>query len=203
MPGTDVLTLVGGNTTIASITTPGGGRTYHGDAQMFIDAGGPDDFDPSLVFAQDAGPERRQLHRDRRDLDRAAPGRGSVDQHRRHHRLQQRVARCGGVGHHRQRSTPACCTSSPGTDITTGDIFAFDGVDMDAGGSILTGNIDAGSIDLLAGGDITTGYLNTQLIPQLRAAASARCCSPAPASRWNPGGDISHRRHQLDRRGLC
>ncbi len=49
--GADALTLVGGDATIASITTPGTGRTYHADVQMFLDAGGPDNFDPALVFA--------------------------------------------------------------------------------------------------------------------------------------------------------
>ncbi len=48
--GADVLALVGGNMVLGSITTPSSGSTYLADVSMFLDAGGPDNFDPALVF---------------------------------------------------------------------------------------------------------------------------------------------------------
>lgn len=48
--GTDVLAMVGGDMSFGAITTGTTGRTYLADVSMFLDAGGPDDFDPSLVF---------------------------------------------------------------------------------------------------------------------------------------------------------
>jgi hypothetical protein len=45
------MTLVGGDIAVGSLTTASDGRVYMGNASMFLDAGGPDDFDPSLVLA--------------------------------------------------------------------------------------------------------------------------------------------------------
>lgn len=49
--GTDVLAMAGGNMSFGAITTGASGRTYLADSSMFIAAGGPDNFDPALVFA--------------------------------------------------------------------------------------------------------------------------------------------------------
>ena len=54
--GTDVLGLASGNMTLGSITTGLAGRTYLADYAMFISAGGPDSFDPSLVFGTNPVP---------------------------------------------------------------------------------------------------------------------------------------------------
>ena len=49
--GADVLAMVGGDINLGAITTPGTGRTYLADVSMFLNNGGPDDFDPAPVFA--------------------------------------------------------------------------------------------------------------------------------------------------------
>ena len=49
--GGDALALASGNMTLGAITTPNSGRTYLADGSMFLNAGGPDNFDPALVFA--------------------------------------------------------------------------------------------------------------------------------------------------------
>jgi hypothetical protein len=45
-----VLAMIGGNMSLGAITTGATGRTYLADVSMFLNAGGPDNFDPSLVF---------------------------------------------------------------------------------------------------------------------------------------------------------
>ena len=44
------LALVGGDATLGSVTTASDGQVYIANASMFEDAGGPDNFDPSLVL---------------------------------------------------------------------------------------------------------------------------------------------------------
>lgn len=187
--GTDVLTLVGGDTLIGSIVASD--RVYHGDSQMFLDAGGPDDFDPALVFAQT--PVRSggsytvtgAIETGQLQVGAASISTGAITAFN-----SASLDAAGSV------ATGAIDTGllqiTAGTDISTGDIFAFDGVDMDAGGSILTGNIDAGSIDLLAGGDITTnGYLNTELIFQFADGGIGTLLFPGASITLEAGGDIS------------
>jgi filamentous hemagglutinin family protein len=143
--GTDVMTLIGGNTTIASITTPGTGRTYHGDVQMFLDAGGPDDFDPSLVFG--ATPLQ-------------SGGFYTVTGPISTGSLQAAAASI---------STGAINANdfvwlAAGGNIVTGPINALSYIEMVSGGGITTDDLDSGDhIDLLAAGDIaiaaaTTGH---------------------------------------------
>ena len=50
------MALVGGDMNLGSITTAPGGQVYLANASMFLDAGGPDDFDPALVLALDPVP---------------------------------------------------------------------------------------------------------------------------------------------------
>jgi len=187
--GTDVLTLVGGDTTIASITTSGGGRVYHGDAQMFLDAGGPDDFDPSLVFAQ--APVRSggsftvtgAISTGQLQVGAASISTGNITAFN--------SASLDAAGSIATGAIDASLlTINAGAEISTGNIFAFDGVTMDAGGSIVTGDVDAGSIDLLAGADITTGYLNTQLFAQLDGGVTT-LLFPGASVTLESGGDIS------------
>ena len=187
--GTDVLTLVGGDTTIASITTSGGGRVYHGDAQMFLDAGGPDDFDPSLVFAQ--APVRSggsftvtgAISTGQLQVGAASISTGNITAFN--------SASLDAAGSIATGAIDASLlTINAGAEISTGNIFAFDGVTMDAGGSIVTGDVDAGSIDLLAGADITTGYLNTQLFAQFDGGFTT-LLFPGASVTLESGGDIS------------
>ncbi|HVU30029.1 MAG TPA: hypothetical protein VHE36_06490, partial [Sphingomicrobium sp.] len=46
------MALVGGDVSLGSVTTSALGEVYIGDVSMFFDAGGPDNFDASLVLAQ-------------------------------------------------------------------------------------------------------------------------------------------------------
>ena len=46
------MALVGGDVSLGSVTTALDGEVYIGDVSMFLDAGGPDNFDASLVLAQ-------------------------------------------------------------------------------------------------------------------------------------------------------
>ena len=187
--GTDVLTLVGGDTTIASITTPGGGRVYHADAQMYLDAGGPDDFDPSLVFAQ--APLRSgggftvtgAISTGQLQVGAASISTGDITAFNGASLDAAGSVVTGGID-------AGLLQITAGADINTGDIFAFDGVTMDAGGSIVTGDVDAGSIDLLAGADITTGYLNTQLFAQFDGGFTT-LLFPGASVTLESGGDIS------------
>src|SRR5207237_4951861 len=48
--GSLFMTLVSGDISVGSVTTAPTGRVYMADSQMFLDAGGPDDFDASLVL---------------------------------------------------------------------------------------------------------------------------------------------------------
>ncbi|QDP19651.1 beta strand repeat-containing protein [Sphingomonas xanthus] len=48
--GTGVMALVQGNMSFGSITTAPNGQVYLADAQMFLDAGGPDNFDATMVL---------------------------------------------------------------------------------------------------------------------------------------------------------
>ena len=54
--GEGVMALVGGDMNLGSITTAPDGQVYFANASMFLDAGGPDDFDPNLVLALDPVP---------------------------------------------------------------------------------------------------------------------------------------------------
>jgi filamentous hemagglutinin family protein len=187
--GTGVMTLIGGDTAIASITTPGGGQVYHGDAQMFIDAGGPDDFNPAEVLSQPPVQSGGSytvtgaISTGQLQVAAAAIATGDI--------VASNSATLEAAGTVATGAIDAGLLAiTAGTDIATGDIFAFDGVTMDAGGSILAGDIDAGSIDLLAGADITTGYLNTQLIGQLDGGFTA-LLFPGASITLEAGGDIA------------
>ena len=55
--GGNIMTLASGNISVGAMTTTGqNGQVYMGDSSMFIDAGGPDNFNPSLVFSQSPVP---------------------------------------------------------------------------------------------------------------------------------------------------
>lgn len=186
--GTDVMTLIGGNTSVASIAS--GGRVYHGDVQMFLAAGGPDNFDPNHPsFAQN--PIRSAgsytvtgaISTGRLQVGAASISTGNITAFN--------GASLDAAGSVATGAIDAGLLDIlAGTNIATGNIFAFDGVTMDAGGSIQTGNIDAGSIDLLAGSDITTGYLNTRLISQLGGGITT-LLFPGASITLESGGDIS------------
>jgi hypothetical protein len=188
--GTDVMTLIGGDTSIASITTGSGGRTYHGDAQMFIDAGGPDDFDPSDPSFD--GPPIQSggsftvtgtISTGSLTVGAASISTGDIEA------FDSAFLDAAGSVDTGNIDT-GLLTITAGTDISTGDIFAFGGVDMDAEGSILTGDIAAGSIDLLAGDDITTGDLTTQIF-QLLDGGIGTLLFPGASITLEAGGDIS------------
>ncbi|WP_283938192.1 hypothetical protein [Sphingomonas brevis] len=186
--GTDVLTMVGGDTNIVSITTPGDGRVYHGDVQMFLDNGGVENFDPAAVFAQ--SPVRSggaynvagAISTGQLQVGAASISTGNIN-----------------AGNSASLDSTTSVTAgtidtgllqiTAGTGIDTSDIFAFDSVEMDAGGSILTGDIAAGSIDLLAGGDITTGDLTTQIF-QLFGGGIGTLLFPGASITLESGGDI-------------
>ena len=187
--GTDVLTMVGGDTNIASITTPGGGRVYHGDVQMFIDAGGPNDFDPNHPsFAQPpiqsggAYNVAGAITTGQLLVGAASIATGNID-----------AGSSVGLDSATSVTTGTIDTGllqiAAGTGIITSDIFAFDGVDMDAGTSIVTGDIAAGFIDLLAGDDITTGDLTTQIL--LQEGIGKQFLFPGASITLEAGGDIS------------
>ena len=186
--GTDVMTLVGGDTSIASITTPGGGRVYHGDAQMFLDAGGPDDFDPALVFAQD--PVRSggsytvagAISTGTLQVGAASISTGNI--------IASGDTALDAAGSVTTGNIDAGALAiTAGANIGAGDIFAFDGVTLDAGGSILTGDIAAGFIDLLAVGNIGTGDLTTQIL--LGDKPGKQFLFPGASITLEAGGNIS------------
>ena len=160
--GTDVLTMIGGNTTIASITTPGTGRTYHGDVQMFLDAGGPDNFDPSLVFGATpvrsggsytvAGP----ISTGRIQVGAASISTGAI------------TAPIGIYLDSADGTTTGALTGAGGIDafsggsITTGNLLAANSdILMDAGANIATGTVNAASnAEFVAGGNVSIGTAN-------------------------------------------
>ena len=80
--------------------------------------------------------------------------------------------------------------TSTGGGITTQDIDAFGAVKLDAFGNILTGDITAGSIDLLAGGNITTDNLTTRQLV-LVDAITTQALFPGASITLEAGGDIS------------
>jgi hypothetical protein len=83
-------------------------------------------------------------------------------------------------------------TSESG-NIATGDIFAFGAVELDAFGDIATGDIVAGSIDLLAGDDIATGNLTTQQLALLGLGDGGitALLFPGASITLEAGGDIA------------
>ena len=54
--GGNIMALASGDMSLGAMTTGGSGQVYLADSSMFIDAGGPDDFVPSLVLNADPVP---------------------------------------------------------------------------------------------------------------------------------------------------
>jgi hypothetical protein len=176
--GTDVLTMVGGNSSIASITTPGTGRTYHGDIQMLFDNGGTEDFDPSLVLG--ATPLRSggsytvagAISTGRIQVGAAsistaaitapvgiyldsasATATGALTSNGLIHAISGGSIQTGNV-----QSTGANILFDAGTNVATGTVGAATDAQFDASGNVSIGNANIGD-DLLidAGGNLTTG----------------------------------------------
>ncbi len=182
--GTDVMTLVGGDTTIASITTPNTGRTYHGDAQMFLDAGGPDDFDPSLVFG--AIPLRSggfynvagSISTGRIQVGAASITTGDINApigiYLDAGSINVGALSSGGdiQGFSDGSILTGNIDTSDGTlllvaddDITTGTVDSAEDAELGAGGDISIGNASlGGGLLAAAGGNLTTGAVNANLI---------------------------------------
>ncbi|HJS41681.1 MAG TPA: NF038132 family protein, partial [Sphingomicrobium sp.] len=80
--------------------------------------------------------------------------------------------------------------TSTGGNITTLDIDAFGAVALDAFGNISTGDITAGSIDLLADGNITTDNLTTQQLVLLSDGITIQELFPGASITLEAGGDI-------------
>ncbi|HTK58528.1 MAG TPA: hypothetical protein VL336_06065 [Sphingomicrobium sp.] len=183
--GTDVMTLIGGNTTIASITTPGTGRTYHGDAQMFLDAGGSDNFDPNLVF--NATPLRSggsytvtgaistgRIQVGAATISTAAitapigiyldsatgTATGALTSNGLIHALSGGSIQTGNLS-----SSGANILMDATTNIVTGTIGAATDAAFDAGGNLTIGNANlGGSLLANAGGNLTTGAVIADVI---------------------------------------
>ena len=183
--GTNVMTLVGGDTTIASITTPGAGRTYHGDAQMFLDAGGPDDFDPSLVL--NATPLRSggsyavtgAISTGRIQVGAASISTGAITAPigiyldsasgtatgaLTSNGLIQALG-VGSIQTGNVSSSGANILMNAGTNIATGTVGAATDAEFNAGGNVSIGNANlGGSLQVHAGGSLTTGAVIADLI---------------------------------------
>lgn len=173
------MTLIGGNTTIASITTPSNGRVYHGDSQMFLDAGGGNDnFDVNLVL--NATPLRSggsytvngAISTGRIQVGAAsistgavtaptsiyldsttATATGALSSNGLIHALSGGSIQTGSV-----TSSAANILMDAGTNIATGTIAAATDAEFDAGGNVSIGNANIGD-DLVvdAGGNFATG----------------------------------------------
>ncbi|WP_294120697.1 hypothetical protein [Sphingomonas sp.] len=153
--GTTVMTLIGGNTNIASITTPNNGRVYHGDVQMFIDAGGTDNFDPSLVFG--TNPLRS-------GGSYTVAGGISTGQ------IQVGAASIstGAI------TAPTSIYLDSSTATTTGALSSAGQVQASSGGSIQTGNVQSSGANILmvAGTNIATGTLSAATNGQFNAGGN-------------------------------
>lgn len=139
--GTGVMTLIGGDTLIASITTPNDGRVYHGDVQMFLDAGGTDDFDPSIVLAQDP------LRSGGSYTVTGAISTGQVQ-------VGAASIATGNI------TAPVSIYLDSTTGTSTGDLASDNGgITALSGGSIGTGDLLFDFADFQAGGNISTGSM--------------------------------------------
>jgi filamentous hemagglutinin family protein len=140
--GSLFMALVGDDITTGSITTAPNGRVYMADAQMFLDAGGTDDFDESLVLPLAPVPTGGSI-----------TIAGSVSTGR----FQ------AAAGDNLQTANITAASSieaSAGDNISTGNLLAGTTAGLTAGNNLTTGNIGFGqSVTLNAGNDISAADL--------------------------------------------